>query len=116
MKDFLIDPTDIAMLGGMYFVTAEASIIVLDINFKKGSFTSRKIERMVVEGGTQSFREGVELRAICASDDYLYVAEKGGRLLCLHYDKTAQQLEHIDEIPSCSPVALAHHAGIIIIL
>ena len=43
---------------------------------------------------------------MCASDQYLYVAESSGRLLCFIY--TDSQLRYFDAIPSCSPVAVVH--------
>ena len=63
-----------------------------------------KIKRITMEDNkTESFNPRLELRGICANDQFSYVAEDNGCLLCLKYNPVDMKLRYIDAIHRCSP-------------
>ena len=111
-NEILQDPMDITLFDGIYFVTTHAAIVAITFHFTTSSFTAKQIRGVIVNGKMENFRVDRRLRGICRDNEHLYVAEVGGRLLCLRYDKTNKQLHYVDSI-DCSPVAVAHHSGTI---
>jgi hypothetical protein len=85
--------TDITVFDGKYFVTTTSSIIsISDINFEDKKFTGHT--ELTIEGE-------LELRGICASDQYLYVTQKSeshGFLLCLQFDAGHLKVIAKDEV------------------
>ena len=73
------EPMGITFLKGQFFVTSRkpetGSIIVLSIDFINKNYTRCDI------AGFKS-----TIRGICGKDDYLYVTERDGRILCLKYE------------------------------
>ena len=99
-------PIDITFFDGKFFVTINSAIIVLEIDFESKVYKISKKSRFLVENKPEPFNEELELRGITASDQYLYVTENGGRLLCLWYHPKNCQLLYIHSIPRCSPLVV----------
>jgi hypothetical protein len=109
----LSGPTDIAVFREIFFVTIKSSIIVFQIDFDSKTYKAIKMDSFVTNRKTENFKQALELRGICASKQYLYVAESSGRLLCLEYDFENSQLVYVDSIQKCCPVVVVHNAGTI---
>ena len=110
----LSGPTDITFFREKYFVTIKSAIVVFGIDFNTKRFTTKMIDSIYISNDEpEQFNPDLELRSICASDQYLYVAEGGGvgRLLCVQYDSEHNRLVYIDSISHCSPVVVVHDAG-----
>ena len=100
-------PIDITEFDGRFIVAIKSAILVLEIDFGAGTFKVTRLDRYLMNNGKiVPFNRKLELRGVCASDQYLYVAEGSGRLLCFIY--TDSQLRYVNAIPSCSPVAVVH--------
>ena len=108
-------PIDITFFDGKFFVAIKSAIIVLEIDFESKTYKISKKSRILVDNKPEPFNAELELRGIAtsdqASDQYLYVTETSGRLLCLLYDPKNCQLVYIDSIPQCSPVVVVYDAG-----
>ena len=107
-------PTGIAELNGKYFVTCKHAILVVRIDFQAGTFSVNKLKTMEINGKVELFKNGTELRDICASGQYLYVVERASRVLCLKYvpDQMRSQLKCVAEA-KCSPYAIASDGDIV---
>ena len=100
-------PIDITEFDGRFIVAIKSAILVLEIDFVERTFEVTRLDRYLMNNGKiVPFNRKLELRGVCASDQYLYVAEGSGRLLCFIY--TDSQLRYVNAIPSCSPVAAVH--------
>ena len=103
-------PADLTKLDGRYFVTCTNRVIlVMTIDFHDGSYQIKRFKSFIKNGEESHFEH--ELRGICTSDGYLYIAEPKNSLLCLQYDTESCQLKYVDQIPSCCPIALTSHKG-----
>ena len=104
-------PTGIAELDGKYFVTCKHAILVVKIDFQAQKCFVNKLKTMEMnDGKVELFKNGSELRDICASGQYLYVVERASRVLCLEYapDQMRSQLKCVAEA-QCSSYAIASH-------
>ena len=99
-------PTDITYFDGKFFVTIKSAIIVLKIDFERKTYKISKKSRFFVDNKPEPFNAELELRGIAASDQYLYVTETSGRLLCLSYHPKNYQLVYMGSIPPCSPIVV----------
>ena len=105
-------PIDVMFYHNRLFVTIKAGILVFEIDFINKRFEVTKIERITMEDGrTEPFNPRLELRGICANHQFLYVAERNGRLLCLEFTSAAMELKYIDAIHRCSPYVVTHDSG-----
>ena len=119
------NPIGITKLHNKYFVATRGAIQVMDINFDEKNFKVKKYEKMKSDGKMDNFIPKVELRGICADDNYLYVTERdessGGRILCLDFDEKDFILKYFHKNccadcteNKCCPIAIAHHNDMIL--
>ena len=131
-RNLLRFPTDITTFEGKYFVSSEDEIIIIDIDFNKQKFKAHTVHKMTMNGQdniiTKCFNSvrGIlcasqdntncfnSVRGICASQDYLYVTERFGRVLCLKYKAHQVQLNSVAQLTGVLPIVIAHHAGKIV--
>ena len=121
-------PIGIGALGKEYFVTFDAAIGVLDINFEKREFTEKKVDCMMLDDrNAETFKARAILRGMCVSNHYIFVTEvgiddaTGGRLLCLQYNERNGQLKMVaaqdnlsdhcnkDCSKNCCPIVVTPH-------
>ena len=102
-------PIDITFFEGKFFVVIKNAIVVFEIDFESKNYKVVKITKFYNDHKPEPFNAELELRGITASDQYLYVTETSGRLLCLLYHD--HKLIYISSIPNCSPVVVVHNAG-----
>ena len=102
-------PIDITKIGKKYFVSTSGAILLIDLDIDKESVDFQPFKCFSNGSNTEGFKPNLELRGICARDQYLYVSEKhkNGRLMCLEF--TGRELRYIDAIPNCAPNAVCHH-------
>lgn len=103
-------PTDITAFNGKYFVTSKDEIVIIDIDFKKRKFKAHIINKMILTKRdiAKSFKS---VRGICASQHYIYVTERAGRVLCLEYNAQRVQLNYVAHLTDIFPAVIAHHDG-----
>ena len=127
-KGFVEEVEDIYPVIKIYATLKNGNLVTQNIKSGGGikEIVVEKYEGVKTDYGVANFKseDGIELRAICADDKYLYVTEKnenpnsdGGRVLCLDYRKGQLYLKHIyrnscqECAPPnrCYPIVIAHH-------
>ena len=101
----ITEPMNITFFKQKFFVTSRelkiGLIVILDIDF-----CNQRYSRCDIELATSK-----TIRGICGKDEYLYVTERDGRILCLKYETLCNihclqlyKLDHVYELTRNAPV------------